>query len=120
MRLRFPHPLALLLACVLVAAALTWVLPAGTYERRDDPATGRRVVVAGTYHTVPAKPVGPFQALVAVPKGLADAASVVFVVFLVGAAFVVVDRTGALRGGADWLVRRLDRGGGGGGGGGGG
>ena len=112
MRLRFPHPLALLLGCVLVAAALTWVLPAGTYERRDDPATGRKVVVPGTYHTVPRTPVGPFQALVAVPKGLTDAASVVFVVFLVGAAFVVVDRTGALRGGAAWLVGRLDRGGG--------
>jgi uncharacterized ion transporter superfamily protein YfcC len=113
MRLRFPHPLALLLGCVLVAAALTWVLPAGTYERRDDPATGRKVVVPGTYHTVARTPVGPFQALVAVPKGLTDAASVVFVVFLVGAAFVVVDRTGALRGGAAWLVGRLDRGSGG-------
>ena len=50
-----------------------------------------------------------FAALVAVPKGLAAAGSVVFLVFLVGGAFTVVDETGALRQGVTWLVRRLDR-----------
>jgi uncharacterized ion transporter superfamily protein YfcC len=38
------HPLALLAACILVAAALTYVIPAGQYDRRDDPKTGRTVV----------------------------------------------------------------------------
>jgi len=106
-RLAFPHPFILLLGCVAVAAALTWVIPAGAYDRRDDPATGRAVVVAGTYHRVDAAPVGVFQALVAVPKGLIDAASVIFLVFLSGGAFTVVDRTGALRRLVDVLARRL-------------
>ena len=61
---RFPHPLTLLVLCILVAGALTWVLPAGEYQRREDPATGRNVVVPGTYAPVEATPVGPFQALV--------------------------------------------------------
>src|SRR5207253_726319 len=74
---------------------------------RDDPATGRKVVVAGTYHAVAARPVGPFQALVAIPRGMADAAGVIFFVFLIGGAFTVVDETGALRQGVDWLVRRF-------------
>lgn len=107
MRLRFPHPLVLLTACVLVAAALTRVLPAGEFDRRDDPATGRRVVVAGTYHAVPPSPIGLGESLVAIPKGMADAGAVVFFVFLVGGAFTVVDRTGALRGAVEWLVARL-------------
>lgn len=105
--MRLPHPLALLLGCTLVAAALTWVLPAGEYERRDDPSTGRRVVVAGTYHAVPAQPVGLSGAMVAVPRGLVDAASVVMVILLVGGALIVVDRTGALGAGTDALVRAL-------------
>jgi len=50
--LRLPHPPILLLTGVVLAAALTWTLPAGNFDRRDDPATGRRVVVAGTYHRV--------------------------------------------------------------------
>jgi uncharacterized ion transporter superfamily protein YfcC len=107
-RLAFPHPLTLLTGCVLLAAVLTHVLPAGRYDRRDDPATGRSVVVAGTYHAVAAAPVSAFDTLVAIPKGLADAASVVFLVFLVGGAFTVVDQTGALRQAVGALVRRLD------------
>ncbi len=106
---KFPHPLVLLVAGIALAAAASWVLPAGEYERRDDPATGRRVVVPGTYHAVPSHPVGPLRALVAIPKGMVDAASVIFFVFLIGGAFTVVDRTGALRGAVEWLVRRLAR-----------
>src|SRR5512147_748253 len=108
-RLSFPHPLTLMVACIAIAAALSWVLPAGQFGRRDDPVTGRSVVVPGTYHAVPATPVGPFGAVLAIPKGLADAASVVFFVFLVGGAFAVVDQTGALRQGVNWLARRLAR-----------
>jgi uncharacterized ion transporter superfamily protein YfcC len=104
---KFPHPLTLLCGCVLLAAAASHVLPPGQYDRRDDPATGRKVVVAGTYHAVAARPVGPFQALVAIPRGMADAAAVIFFVFLIGGAFTVVDETGALRQGVDWLVRRF-------------
>jgi uncharacterized ion transporter superfamily protein YfcC len=104
---RLPNPLTLLVGCTFIAAALTHVLPAGQYEQRNDPVTGRSVVVAGTYHQVPAHPLGPFDAVVAIPRGLIDAASVVFFVFLIGGAFAVVDQTGALRDGIDWLVRRL-------------
>jgi uncharacterized ion transporter superfamily protein YfcC len=106
-RVRFPHPLTLLVACTLLAAVLTWVLPAGRYERREDPATGRSVVVAGTYAPADPAPVGPFQALVGIPKGMADAASVIFYVFLVGGAFAVVEQTGALGRLVNSLVRAL-------------
>ena len=109
MKLRFPHPLTLLVGFIVLAAVLSYVLPAGQFERRDDPVTGRKIVVAGTYHPVPQQPVSPFQAVVAIPKGMADAASVVFLVFLVGGAFGVVDQTGALRRGVGWLVQRLRR-----------
>jgi len=41
MKLRFPHPLTLLLGFIALVAVLSWVLPAGQFERRDDPVTGR-------------------------------------------------------------------------------
>jgi uncharacterized ion transporter superfamily protein YfcC len=106
-RLGFPHPLTLLVGCVLLAAALSWVLPAGTYQRREDPATGRSLVVAGTYTRVAPRPVGPFQALVAIPKGIVDAASVIGLVFLIGGAFTVVERSGTLGRLANGLARKV-------------
>ena len=106
-RLKVPDPLVLLSACVLLAAVASWVLPAGEFERMEDPATGRMVVVAGSYHAVDASPVGAFDAVVALPLGMADAADVIFLVFLIGGAFTVVDASGTLRRAVGSLARRL-------------
>ena len=106
-RFSVPHPLVLLAGCVLLAAAASYVLPAGRFDRTDDAATGRSVVVAGTYHAVERTPVNFFDAIVALPRGMAEAADVIFLVFLIGGAFTVVDETGALRRGVMSLVRAL-------------
>lgn len=92
---------------MIVAALLTWILPAGQYDRRDDAATGRRVVVAGTYHATPSAPVGPFAAAVAIPRGFIAGAEVIFLVLLSGGAWVVVDRLGTLPAVVGWLVDRF-------------
>src|SRR3954466_12532757 len=94
--MRLPHPIVLLLAGTAVAAALTWSLPAGEFDRREDATTGRRVAVAGTYHRVEAAPVGPFAAAVAIPRGFVEAADVVGVVLFVGGAWIIVERLGTL------------------------
>ncbi len=107
MKFRFPHPLILLVGGIMTAMVLTWVVPAGQYQRRQDPANDRSVVVAGTYHSVPRQPVGPFQAAVSIPTGLINAADIVFFVFLVGGSLTVVEKTGAFRRVVDLLAERL-------------
>lgn len=104
---RFPDALSFLFLCLVVAAALTWIVPAGEYNRRDDPTTHRQVVVPNTYHSVQASPVRPFAALVAIPRGFADAIDVIAFVLLVGAGITVIDKTGALGAGVDALIRSL-------------
>jgi len=108
-RLRLPHSLTLLVLCILVAAVLTHLLPAGEFQRHEDLATGRTVVVAGTYALVESRPVGPFEALMAIPKGITDAASVIGLIFLVGGAFGVVERAGTLGRLVRWMVGKLAR-----------
>src|SRR5712671_4237406 len=102
---RLFHPLVLLGGAVAIAAVLTSILPAGQYDRRDDPDTGRRVVVAGTYHSVEPAPVGPFAAALAIPRGFIAAAEVVAVILFVGGAWVVADRLGTLPAVVAALVR---------------
>ena len=108
-KFELPHPLILLLAGVAAAAALTWILPSGAFDRRDDPVTGRRIVVAGTYHPVPRAPVGLLAAAVAVPRGFVAAGEVIAVVLFVGGAWVVVDRLGTLPALVAVLVARFRR-----------
>ena len=106
-RRRFPHALVLLVVFAMLAAVASYIVPAGEYQRRDDEVTGRRVVVPGTFQRVESQPVSPFDAVVAIPRGAADAASVIFFVFLVGGAFAVVEKTGALTRIVNALARRL-------------
>lgn len=96
MRFSLPHPFVLLLGAVGVAAALTWVIPAGEYQRRTDADTGRTVVIAGTYAPVDATPVGPMAAVLAVPRGIIAGADVILTILFVGGAFALLDATGAL------------------------
>jgi uncharacterized ion transporter superfamily protein YfcC len=96
MRFRLPHPLVLLLGGVVIAVALSWILPAGTYQRRTDAATGREVVIPGTYARVESAPVGPMGALLAVPLGIVSGADVILTILFVGGAFALLDATGAL------------------------
>lgn len=96
MKLKLPHPFVLLLAGVAVAIAMTWVVPAGKYERRADAATGRDLVVPGSYARVDQAPVGPMAALLTVPRGIVAGADVILTILLVGGAFALLDATGAL------------------------
>ncbi len=96
MSLKLPHPFVLLLSAVLVAVAMTWIVPAGKYERRADAATGRDLVVPGSYARVAQAPIGPMAALLVVPRGIVDGASVILTILMVGGAFALLDATGAL------------------------
>lgn len=109
MKLRLPHPFVLLLGAVALAALLTWVIPAGEYQRRTDAATGREVVVAGTYARVVAAPVGLKAALLAVPRGIIAGADVILTILFVGGAFAFLDATGALGRLVGMLVGRTQR-----------
>jgi len=95
-RLKLPHPLVLLLGGVAVAVLLTWVLPAGQFERRVDDATGRSVVIPDTYARVDPTPVGLMPGLLAVPRGIVEGADVILIILFVGGAFAMLERTGAL------------------------
>jgi len=100
---------ALLLLCliILIAAALTWIIPAGHYERSYNEQTGLTQVIPGSFSNSPAQPVGPWGVLLAIPKGLVAAADIVFFVLIGGAALTVIEITGAMGGVLNSLTRRF-------------
>jgi len=109
MQHRSMDPLLLVGSVVVLAAILTWVLPAGRFARVRDPQTGHTVVVPGSYKSVPGSPVGPWGLLQAIPQGLNEAAAVIFYVFLAGAALTVIEATGAIGNTLDHLMWRFGR-----------
>ena len=93
-----PHIYGLLFLIIVVCTILTWILPAGCFDRAVNEATGSSVAVAGTYHMVEASPVGPFQMFQAIYTGFCDAGGVIFFVFIAYASISIIIASGAFNG----------------------
>ena len=107
MRFQFPHPFAILLIFIGFSVGLTYILPAGKYDRAVDPVTGREIVVPDSYESIPNEPIGFFDAFIKVPEGIIFGADIVVLILLIGGAFVVVDKTGAFDNGISALISRF-------------
>lgn len=99
-----PHIYLLLVCVIVVCTLLTWILPAGEFDREIN-ENGTEVVVPGTYHEVDASPVGPFQMVQSLYVGMNDAANVVFFVFISYAAIGIIISSGAFNGLVAFLLR---------------
>ncbi|MDQ5979558.1 MAG: hypothetical protein QG602_2533 [Verrucomicrobiota bacterium] len=102
---RPPDALLIVLGVLLLAVLLTWIIPAGEFERTK--AGSRTVVVPGTYRTLDAAPV-PWHGLFTAPvKGFSDkdAALIIGFVLFIGGAFAVINATGAISAGIHALIR---------------
>lgn len=115
-RWELPHAYVLLFALIVLVAVLTWVVPSGEFERRELTTAGGSIagtVVPGTYRTVDKVSderdlrQGPFDVLAAPARGVVHAADVVAFVLVIGGAFGIVTRTGAIDRGLHVLARTL-------------
>jgi uncharacterized ion transporter superfamily protein YfcC len=95
-RIKAPDALALMVIFMIIAAILTYILPAGEYTRIQDPNTGRMIVDATSYHSVENSPISGWGLLQAIPKGLNEAAYVMNFLLIIGGVFGIIEGTGAL------------------------
>ncbi len=108
MKFRVPHTYVLIFMVILIAAVATYIIPAGVYEKVKDPNTGRTVVDPDSFHYVDPNPVKPFDIIQAIPKGMKDAATIIFFIFIVGGAFGMIQGTGAIEAGIGKAVKSLE------------
>ncbi|NLV88350.1 MAG: putative basic amino acid antiporter YfcC [Tissierellia bacterium] len=96
---KIPHTYVLIFCIVIIAALLTYIVPAGEYARVEDPNTGRTVVDPNSFTKVERNPVNPFEVLTAVPRGMIAAAQITFFIFIVAGSFQIITSTGAIEAG---------------------
>ncbi|MDG4675942.1 MULTISPECIES: YfcC family protein [Shinella] len=113
-RFRFPTAFTILFGLIVVVAALTWVIPAGQYERVQNAALNREVPVAGTYAVTEAAPQGIFDVIIAPIGGfynpatnVANAIDVALFVLVIGGFIGVVTATGAINAGIERAMTKL-------------
>lgn len=104
-RFAVPHVYILLLAIIAILAILSYILPASVYD--TETVDGRELIIAETWHTVAKTPVTLMQFLTSVPRGMQEAAQIIFFIFIVGGSFTVVQETRAIEAGMGKLVKAL-------------
>ncbi|QYA25207.1 putative basic amino acid antiporter YfcC [Gramella sp. MT6] len=104
---KFPDTIAIILGISIVFILLTWIIPAGQFDRET--IDGTDMIVAGSYERVEANPQGVGAFLTAPIKGFISAAFVIGFVFLVGGAFSVLNATGAINAGLFSIIKFAEK-----------
>lgn len=94
---KMPHTLVLIFMIILVAVAMTWIIPAGQYDRFEDAVTGKMLVDPDTFHYVENTPVNPLSIMNHVVAGFIKASDLIFMLMFAGGAFRLITESGALQ-----------------------
>ena len=101
---KFPNAFVIILSAILFAWVFTFIIPKGSYQREFDTLNNRNKVVPNSYEQKEAPQLSAFNALLAIPKGIAGRADLITLILLLGGCFYLIEKTGALNQGLNQLI----------------
>ncbi len=102
-----PHTFVILVVIILIATALTWVIPSGEYARIEDPVSGKKVVDATSFSYVENVRVNPLNLPSIIIKAFSANADLITLILLSGAGIHMLTATGSLQALVATIVRRF-------------
>lgn len=110
-----PHVFIFLSIIILFCSILTYIVPSGSYERTTETFHNiqRTITIPGTYKEIPkhyslkglilgddvpgeASPTSLLGLFSSIPKGMNQAAALIFFIFIIGAVFNLIQHTGTI------------------------
>ena len=104
-----PHIFVILMAMIVIAVIATWIVPAGSYTRVLDAASGRQVIDPTTFTYKENTPVDLFGLFMCIEEGLIEAANITFMIFAASASLFLLEKTGAIDAAISLLVRHTQK-----------
>ncbi len=106
-RIKMPHTYVLLTGILLCVVVMTYLIPAGEYDRVMDAASGRMVVLPDSFHYIEGIRPGIFDIFLALQRGYVSAADIMFlIVFAYGYVYMLTEN-GTLNRAIRVLTRKL-------------
>ncbi|MEE0775837.1 MAG: YfcC family protein [Bacillota bacterium] len=102
-KFKVPTAYTILLIIIILVAGLTWLIPAGEYDRLEDGGP-----IPGTYHLTEANEQGAGDVLLASFEGFYDAVDIALFILVVGGFLGVVMKTGAINAGIVNVIQKLN------------
>ncbi|WP_339180976.1 AbgT family transporter [Oceanobacillus sp. FSL W7-1293] len=94
-KFQLPDAYVILFVILLLAAILTYIIPAGSYER-ETTEDGMDVIVPDSYSQIDQQPVSLIDLFSSIQEGLIGGAGLIFLVLTIGGTFAVIEKTGAI------------------------
>ena len=104
-----PNAFIIVFSIMIFCAILTWIIPAGSFDRILDEVTGREIVVAGSFHTVESSPVGPWKFFNCFFDGFVNAADIMFFILFATSYVYVLSKSNALNAFIGRMLRIVGR-----------
>lgn len=102
---RIPHSVIILFLIIVFVTLLSYLLPAGSFER--ELVDGRQRVIPNSYQEIPSTPVGLLDMFVALPLGFKAASEIIFIVLASGIMFGMLEASKTVEIAVGSLVKRL-------------
>lgn len=104
---KMPHTYILLSFILMIVAVLAHIIPSGEFDRVKDIATGKMVVIPGTFKFVEGNPPGIFDIFVSVQRGFVSVADIIFfIIFAYGFVYMLI-KNGTLDAVLGLMIRKL-------------
>lgn len=103
---KLPHTYTIISVIILICAVLSWIVPAGEYERHTVEIGGsvRTAIVGHSYHTVEAAP-QTWQVFAALLQGFEKQAGIIAFLLIIGGAFQIMNNSRAIDAGIFSFLR---------------
>lgn len=102
---RVPHAITILFGIIIFVTVLTYIIPAGAFERIL--VDGRQRVVPGSYSVMDSSPVGLLDMFKAIPLGFKAAVEIIFIVLAGGIMFGIMEKSKAVENAIGSLVHSM-------------
>ncbi len=93
-KVKIPNTYVIIFSLLVITTILTWIIPAGEYQRVI--VDGKKEVMNDSFHYESENPQGIGDLLMAPIRGFVDASLIIGLVFIVGGAFAVFQKTEAV------------------------
>lgn len=107
-KFKFPHTYVIIMSLIILATLLTYVIPAGQYERIKDEAVGKTIVVADKFQHIENTPVSFLKIADKIVQSFNKSSHIIFIILIVGGAFQVIISTGMFQAFTGKLTRKFE------------
>lgn len=105
--IQMPHAYVIMMALIILSAVLTWIMPAGNFERVFSEELGRSLVVPGSFQFAESSPVGIWKLFLCIYNGFVNAGDTIFFLLFACGYVTLLMKTGTMNAMVGALLRKI-------------